>query len=121
MLHTGVWRIRELSEPQHTRQYAHGGGLSSGLAGGRGDRERVLAGLALVLEHDHGLGRGHWVTVVDEALTLADVPEVVRAWVDGAGDGDVGQHFAGDRRVHDLHAEGPAAEGIIRHRTLVFL
>ena len=96
-------------------------GERASLAGGRGDRERVLAGLALVLEHDHGLGRGHWVTVVDEALTLADVPEVVRAWVDGAGDGDVGQHFAGDRRVHDLHAEGPAAEVISRHRTLVLL
>ena len=129
MLHTGVWRIRELSEPQHTRQYAHGGGLSSGLAGGRGDRERVLADLALVREHDDGLVHGHLVTVVDEALALAEAPEVVVAWHDvaevvadpGAGDGDVGQHHTVDRCVGDLHAEGPAAEGIIRHRILVFL
>ena len=104
-------------------------GERASLAGGRGDRERVLAGLALVREHDDGLVHGHLVTVVDEALALADAPEVVVAWRDvaevvadpGARDGDVGQHYTVDRCVGDLHAEGPAAEVISRHRTLVLL
>jgi hypothetical protein len=73
-------------------------------------RKKVSAseepGAAFVLEHD-GLGRGE-----DDQ---ADAVEP------GAGDVDVGQHAGGVRFVDDLHAEGPEAGLISRHRTLVVL
>ena len=94
-------------------------------------RKKVSAseepGAAFVLEHD-GLGRGQLAPVVHEAFSLADAPEVAGGEDDqadsvepGAGDVDVGQHAGGVRFVDDLHAEGPEAGLISRHRTLVVL
>ena len=94
-------------------------------------RKKVSAseepGAAFVLEHD-GLGRGQLAPVVHEAFSLADAPEVAGGEDDqadavelGSGDVDVGQHAGGVRFGDDLHAEGPEAGLISRHRTLVVL